>query len=174
MKKLFTTVSILFAIQILYCQNVGINTTGAVGADCSILDLSSTTTGLLVPRMSIANTGAIAPITGTPVEGLIVFNTNAAIAGTGAAGVGYYYWSITAGRWINLIDNVAPGGAWMLAGNAGTNAAADYVGTTDGVDLVLRTVGVERMRILGTGNVGFVGIGINPPEIGRASCRERV
>ncbi len=43
--------------------------------------------------------------------------------------------------------------SWSLTGNAGTTPGTNYVGTTDAQDLVLKTNGTERMRILSTGLV---------------------
>lgn len=51
--------------------------------------------------------------------------------------------------------------AWGLEGNAGTTAGTNFIGTTDNVDLVFKTDGVEAMRIK---NDGKVGIGTNPSE----------
>lgn len=42
---------------------------------------------------------------------------------------------------------------WALAGNAGTTAS-QYLGTSDAQPLSIRTDGVERMRILSTGQIG--------------------
>ncbi|NBU26250.1 MAG: hypothetical protein EBS39_11685, partial [Gammaproteobacteria bacterium] len=54
--------------------------------------------------------------------------------------------------------------AWALVGNAGTNAASNFLGTTDAVDLAIRTNNAERVRVLGSGaNAGFVGIGVAAP-----------
>lgn len=44
---------------------------------------------------------------------------------------------------------------WQLAGNSGTNASTNFLGTTDNVDLVFRTNNLERMRITGAGKVGI-------------------
>jgi len=57
-----------------------------------------------------------------------------------------------------LVVGAAPGTtnpAWMILGNAGTAAATNFLGTTDAVDLVVRTNNVEQMRVLSTGNVGI-------------------
>lgn len=40
---------------------------------------------------------------------------------------------------------------WTLRGNAGTNAANDYLGTTDATDVVLRRNAVERARLTADG-----------------------
>src|SRR6476646_5847145 len=49
---------------------------------------------------------------------------------------------------------------WHLLGNAGTNPAVNFIGTTDAKGLVFKTNKTERMRILST---GWVGIGTNKP-----------
>jgi hypothetical protein len=56
----------------------------------------------------------------------------------------------------------APASGWGLTGNAGTNAATNFLGTTDNVDLVFRTNNIERMRISGSN----VGIGVSAPTAG--------
>ncbi len=38
--------------------------------------------------------------------------------------------------------------SWELAGNAGTNATTDFVGTSDGQDLVLKSNNVEKLRLV--------------------------
>ena len=50
--------------------------------------------------------------------------------------------------------------SWKLIGNAGTNPATNFLGTTDAQPLIFRTSGDERMRILSSGKVG---IGIKTP-----------
>lgn len=50
---------------------------------------------------------------------------------------------------------------WKLKGNAGTNPAINFLGTTDKQPLIFRTSGDERMRILSSGKVG---IGIKTPD----------
>jgi len=45
--------------------------------------------------------------------------------------------------------------AWLTTGNGGTNASTNFLGTTDPVDLVIKSDATERMRVLATGNVGI-------------------
>jgi hypothetical protein len=45
--------------------------------------------------------------------------------------------------------------SWDLTGNAGTNSANNFLGTTDNKPLVLRTKNIARLRITNTGNVGI-------------------
>jgi len=46
-------------------------------------------------------------------------------------------------------------GSWLVAGNSGTNASTNFLGTQDNVDLVLRTFNIEKMRVKAAGNVGI-------------------
>jgi len=55
---------------VLRSQNVGINTTGALPDASSMLDVVSTTKGVLIPRMTTAQRNAIV----TPAEGLLIYN----------------------------------------------------------------------------------------------------
>ncbi|MBC7411202.1 MAG: hypothetical protein H7331_01945, partial [Bacteroidia bacterium] len=51
--------------------------------------------------------------------------------------------------------------AWLLKGNAGTNASANFIGTTDNSSLRIRTNNTERMIVDNT--TGNVGVGLNNP-----------
>jgi len=189
--KVYKYVSVCIAIAFcfsLQAQNVGINSTGATPRNCAMLDILSSTTGLLIPNLSLTATGTYAPATGTAVDGLLVYNTNSGITGTGSARTGYYYWSTSASLWINLVDNLAYDSPWFLIGNTGiTNPAIpgtygtstiasteNWMGSTDSKDVVLGTNQIERMRIMNTS--GRIGIGTALPNslldvIGSSSSR---
>lgn len=49
----------------------------------------------------------------------------------------------------------AAGTAWSLTGNAGTNPASNFLGTTDAQSLAFRTNNTERMRLDATGRLGL-------------------
>ena len=49
---------------------------------------------------------------------------------------------------------------WELTGNMGTNPPTDFLGTTDGQPLIVKTSGTERVRV---GANGKVGVGIMDP-----------
>jgi hypothetical protein len=63
----------------------------------------------------------------------------------------------------NSVDLSPFAGDWKLLGNAGTNPATNFLGTTDAQDLVFRTNNVARIRV--SSNTGFVGIGTANPLV---------
>jgi hypothetical protein len=79
----------------------------------------------------------------------------------GAGGVLLIYDDAKA-RW-RIVETPSGSGTagWGLTGNAGTNPATQFIGTTDAQPLAFKTNNVETMRILSDGKVG---IGTNAPE----------
>lgn len=120
--------------QLSVAQSVAINTDGSVADATAILDVKSSAKGLLIPRLSTTQRTAIA----SPATGLLVFDTdfNAFCFFDGTA-------------WKKLD---AAGNNWSITGNSGTSATTHFIGTTDGVDAVLKTNNTERMRWLNTVN----------------------
>lgn len=121
-------------------QNIAINTTGATANASAMLDITSTTSGLLIPRMTSVQRNAI----GAPAQGLIVYDLT--------LNAFYYY---NAGWWPLLSNSNSTSGGWSLTGNAGTTAGTNFIGTTDVIDWVIKTSNTERMRVLSSGNVGI-------------------
>jgi hypothetical protein len=142
----------IFGVGTINAQNVGINATGAAPDASALLDVVAADKGMLIPRVSITNALAAAPVV-TPAISLLVYNTNAAIAN--GDGLGYYFWD--GATWVKLLDGtpVTSATAWQLLGNATTNPTTNFVGTTDAQDLVFRTNNLENMRINTDGNVGI-------------------
>ncbi|MCB4808287.1 hypothetical protein LG651_08485 [Tamlana sp. 62-3] len=90
MKKqlhLLISLSVLLLLSLKVDAQVGIGTTTPDAS--SILDIESTTQGVLTPRMTTAQRLAIA----TPAEGLLVFDTNEDA---------FYYYDATATNWVKL------------------------------------------------------------------------
>jgi hypothetical protein len=139
--------------------NVGINNANPHAR--SLLDLTSTDKGLLVPRMTAAQRIAMFPSADATAKGMLVFQMDGA--------QGFYYYDGTA--WL-MLQSGANG--WGLLGNTGTSAATNFLGTTDAQDLVIRTNNLERMRV--TPN-GLIGIGTNAPtnllDLAAASATSR-
>jgi len=97
----------------------------------SILDLTSTTQGLGLPSMTTTQQNAIA----TPRTGLEIYNSTLTTPQ-------FYNGSV----WT---------GAWNKRGNAGTTAGTDFIGTTDGVDVVFKRANVTAGWLSGTSNASF-------------------
>lgn len=143
MKNSILFVLSLFAVNFAFSQNIGINATGATPDASAILDVSSTTKGMLIPRMTTADRTAIT----SPATGLVVYDTNLN---------SFYYYNGTSWQWLL---NSASG--WNTTGNASTVAGTNFIGTTDAIDFVTKTNNTERMRVTSGGNVG---IGTSAPN----------
>jgi phage-related tail fiber protein len=146
MKKLTLLIFTAYTLNATAQSNIGINT--ATPDASSILDITHTNRGLLIPRIALTASNLAAPVT-APALSLLIFNT--ATAGTFPNDVkpGYYYWD--GANWVGI----GTGNAWALLGNAGTTAGTNFIGTTDAVDFITKTNGVENMRITTAGNVGI-------------------
>ena len=100
-----------------FANQVGV---GIINPNASaILDLTSTTQGLGLPSMTTTQQNAIA----TPRTGLEIYNST-------LLSPHFYNGSV----WT---------GAWNKRGNAGTDAANDFIGTTDNVDVVFKRSNVR-------------------------------
>jgi hypothetical protein len=115
MKKLLFT---LLLLPLILQAQVGINTTTPDAS--SMLDINATDKGLLIPRISIPNLNATAPIT-APATSLLVYNTNV------TTGTGFYYWDGT--KWTPFTGGTSH---WTKVGNDiyNNNTANVGVGTT--------------------------------------------
>jgi hypothetical protein len=119
-------------------QNVGIGTN--TPHPTALLELYSTSKGLLIPRMTQAERDAIS----SPATGLLIYQTDNT--------PGFYYWNGTA--WIPILSSSSGSGLfWSLTGNSITGT--EFLGTTNAQPLVIRTDNTERVRITETGNVGI-------------------
>lgn len=112
------------AFTCLAQQNVGIGTASPNAS--ALLELSSTSKGILIPRMLASQIGGIP----SPATGLLVFQTDAA--------PGFYYNQGTPASpvWV-ILGGGSPGG-WSITGNTGTNPATNYMGTTDNQPMLFR------------------------------------
>ncbi|MCS6796906.1 MAG: hypothetical protein NZ516_13205, partial [Raineya sp.] len=112
-KLLFTLLCSGTTLTTALAQGVGI---GGTPDGSAMLDVQSTTRGLLVPRMTQAERTAI----GTPANGLLVYQTD------NTRGFWYYDGSVPA--WRFLPNNTS---GWLTTGNAGTTMGTNFIGTTD-------------------------------------------
>lgn len=158
----------LFNSQFLFAQNMSINNTGNAPDASSMLDVSSDTKGLLIPRISLTLTTTASPVT-SPANSLLVYNTNTA----GDVTPGYYYWYSAQAKWVRV-------GKTYTASN-GLNIASDDIKL--GGTLIQNTTITQgnfnmNFNISGTGNFdvqhdgtsklyvkdgGYIGINTNNP-----------
>ena len=151
---LFLTFLFLFSYQVN--AQVGIRTTNPQGA----LDITSTTDGLLIPRVALTSTAAVLPVI-TATESELVYNT--AIAGDVTPG--YYYLSSATGPWVRLFTGASTG--WLTTGNSGIIDGTNYMGTdasTD-VDVAFRRRNAAAGKI-GTNSTSF---GVGALNVGAAT-----
>ncbi len=101
MKKI--TLLIVFLFGTMLHAQVGINTTSPDAS--SMLDISATNKGVLVPRVSLTNvTLTTLDGTNTAATGLLIWNTNATT--TGGSGVGFYFYNGT--QWMPITQSATP------------------------------------------------------------------
>lgn len=168
MKK--STTLLAFFISIVSYAQIGVNTLTPNG----MLDVNSTTNGLLIPRVALTANNVAAPVVnpqgGALATSTLVYNTNP-VAGVNGLGIGYHYWDGL--NWISFTGRNSRD--WSLNGNTSTNdpaapvtygtstiaATENFLGTTDANDIVFGTNNIERFRIKQTS--GYVGIGTANP-----------
>ena len=136
MKKVIYIFQIILLCSTFSWAQVGINTT--TPNPSAALDITDTTRGILIPRMSQNQRDAIV----SPATGLLIYQTD----GT----TGFYYYNGTV--WTSFAGS---GAGWGLTGNSGTNPTTNGIGTTDNQGLSIVTNNTEAIRIAPTGNVGI-------------------
>ena len=115
-----------------YCATLSAQTntfpsTGAAGIGTvtpnasSLLEIKSTSKGILISRMTQAQRNAIV----SPATGLMIYQTNNT--------PGFYYYSGT--KW-TAVTTKSKG--WSLTGNAGTSPGTNFIGTTDAQPLIFK------------------------------------
>jgi len=72
-KNIILFILMLVVLQKMQAQNIAISATGATPEESAILDVSSTSKGLLIPRMTLAEKNAIT----SPATGLMIYQTDA-------------------------------------------------------------------------------------------------
>ena len=123
LKFLLSVISSVAVLQITTAQNVGINNNGDTPDPSAMLDVSSTTKGMLTPRMTQAQLNTIA----TPATGLLIYQTDNT--------PGFYYYNGT--TWTLLATGA--NNDWKLAGNTSTVDGTNFIGTTDNIPFTIKS-----------------------------------
>jgi hypothetical protein len=122
MNKLIILLLLLISLKI-HAQ-VGISSTSVMPNASAMLDISATNKGVLITRVSLSSTADVTTIP-SPAISLLVYNTNAAMAG---GGVGFYYWNGAIWTKLNDGQTQSQNGLWNAAGNNISNANTGHVG----------------------------------------------
>lgn len=127
----------------------GVSIGSTTAAASALLDITSTTKGILIPRMTLAQRNAIS----SPAEGLQVYDNE-------SHNLHWYNGS----AWKTFGDSASAGGGsgWALPGNAGTTSGNQFIGTTDNMALNVRTNNVVVARFDSLGSRLFLTGGVDP------------
>jgi trimeric autotransporter adhesin len=112
-KIIYLFLALFFANSIL-AQSLAINTDGSTANASALLDVKSTTKGLLIPRLTNAQKLAIA----APATGLLIFQT-------APDSIGFHYYD--GSQWLYLLNNAADSLSWKTTGNTITDSK--FIGT---------------------------------------------
>ena len=124
LKKLLLSSSLLFISHLVFSQGVAINEDNSSAAASAILDIKSTTKGMLAPRMTAAQKTAIT----SPATGLLIYQTD----GT----AGFYYYNGSAWTFINAAgQNGLNSLSRTSVETAGANCATGGIKVEYGLDL---------------------------------------
>ncbi|MES1218905.1 MAG: hypothetical protein ABUT20_25590, partial [Bacteroidota bacterium] len=113
MKKFILLFAIFLTVIFTHAQNVAINTDGTTANASSLLDVKSTTKGMLMPRMTSAQRTAIS----SPALGLLVFDTDTKTV-----------WAYDGNSWKNLYTS---GGGLILPFSQSVNTATSSLQITN-------------------------------------------
>ena len=107
MKKIFSlSLFVFICFSFSFAQNVGINADASLPNSSAMLDVKSTSKGMLIPRVALTGTADATTIS-SPATSLMVYNTAAAGLGTTAVVAGYYYWDGAA--WVRMVSSTSTG-----------------------------------------------------------------
>lgn len=134
------------SFHLLNAQSVGINSTGAAPNASAMLDVSSTNSGVLVPRMTQAQRNLIA----SPATGLLIYQTDNT--------PGFYYYN--GSSWVAVAGASSSGlSAYGNSFQLATIADATVVGGADvpfsnngPLSNVTHTAGTTTFTVLSAGN----------------------
>jgi hypothetical protein len=159
----------LLVIVACFCTGAQAQVTignGDAPAEGALLDVKETnnltggatsTKGILFPRVALVSQGSLLPLVIDADEtdksthkGIVVYN----VVTSGTLKEGLYSWD--GNEWVYAQNDTQ---AWNLTGNAGTDPANNYVGTSDAKALSIRTNATERMRLGEDGKTYLKSIG---------------
>jgi hypothetical protein len=151
MKKRYFFLACIFLMQYVAKSQVKIGDNPTQIDSASLLELESTNKGFVLPRVSLVDLGSPFPLSSRLLTGTLVYNINPLMKNGEGAGV--YLWR--GGSWGLVTAQSLNVGSWSIGGNLGLSLLTSFIGTLDSIDFGIRTDGLERMRVLASGNVGI-------------------
>ena len=124
--KVVALVLLMMLAQVGFAQNMGINRKGLAPHPSAMLDVSDSTRGFLMPRMSTVYMNAIS----SPADGLMVYVTTDSTF--------YFY---------NGVNWTRVGQGWGIDGNAGTDPDIHFMGTTDDQPLNIKVNNTTILKL---------------------------
>jgi len=145
MKKILVLWKTMFIFSFVYAQQgVAINADGTNPDNSAMLDIKSTTKGILVPRMTTAQRTAIV----SPATGLLIYQTD----GT----MGFYFFN--GSTWMPLSSAAqGPLTGWGTTGNTGTDSSVNFIGTLDSKPLIGKVNGDKAFYLSPTNALTSLG-----------------
>ena len=164
-------------------QSVGIGINSFTPDASSMLEIQSTTKGLLIPRVALTQTTSASPVT-SPLPSLLIYNT----ANINDVKQGYYYWD--GGKWVRFISLNGGSGTlnyvpkWTPDGTTLGNSQIFDDGTNVGIGTItpdfrftvvdstgeptdlFKATGVFINKSVDTSGIGVVGLCGNEPGKG--------
>ena len=128
-------------------QNIGISEDSLITPEnTSLLELRSSSKGILIPRMLRSQRVSIA----SPADGLLVYQTDS----SGTDNRGFWYYSTYDAAWHNM-GSPPVISSWNLTGNAAIDTNSNFLGTTTSFPIIIKTNNIEIARFLANGNMGI-------------------
>ncbi|MBK6633602.1 MAG: tail fiber domain-containing protein [Chitinophagaceae bacterium] len=166
MRVLLYLIIIFIVPHFSQAQSFAINIDGSTANSSAMLDIKSTTKGLLIPRLTKAEKNAVA----APAPGLLIYQT-------GPDSSGFYYYQNSRWKWLTD-NNKSDSTYWGLHGNSNTNPPSSnnaapinyqtdtYLGTFEPKDVSFLAGGNELLRLKQVSQGGMIGFSNRNPEYG--------
>ncbi|HNJ94797.1 MAG TPA: hypothetical protein PLS65_08490, partial [Ferruginibacter sp.] len=129
-------------------QSVSINTDGSTAHGSAMLDVKSSSKGMLIPRLTLAERNAVA----SPATGLMIYQTDNT--------PGFYFYDGAA--WVSIVS--ASNNLWIRNGNHIYNSNTNNVGI--GINAPLARLHVADSAVLFSAAGNVPGVPGNPPVSG--------